>query len=156
MTNPAYNPTSSIKFYTYLTNNLRQYGYSTELRNLEFKPEAGHWYLTVRVSPQERYHGIVAFFVLGLDNVSAYGNRAVIEHRSIEFGTYIGDDPDLPADAMHTAELYLDHSIRHASSRATLFPGMDPGQCSAHAVASIIAGTMALAGLRTGVDNTAF
>lgn len=150
MSNPAYNPTTSVKFYTCLTNNLDLHGYSTELCNLEFKPEAGHWYLTIRVSPQERYHGIVAFFVLGLANVSAYGSRAEITHREIEFVTYTGDDPDLSDDAMHTAELYLDHSLRHASSRATLFPGMDPGQCSVHAVSSIIAGTMALAGLRTG------
>lgn len=153
MTNPAYNPTTSVEFYTGLANILKLDGYATELRNLEFKPEAGHWYLTIRVSPQERYHGNVAFFTLGLDNVSKMGNCAEITHRSMDFGTYTGDEPDLHADAMHTAELYLDHSIRHAISRATLFPGMDPGQCSVHAVASIIAGTMALAGLRTGVTD---
>ena len=57
MLHPAYNPTSSVKFYTFLTNNLDLNGYGTELCNLEFKPEEGHWYLTIRVTPKERYHG---------------------------------------------------------------------------------------------------
>ena len=83
MTHPAYNPTTSVKFYTLLTNLLGLHGYSTQLRNLEYKPEEGHWYLTIQVSPRKRYHGIVAFFVLGLNNVSASGNRAEITHLSL-------------------------------------------------------------------------
>lgn len=155
MTNPAYNPTSSIKFYTYLTNNLRQYGYNTELRNFEFKPEAGHWYLTIRVTPQERYHGKVAFFVLGLSNVSASGNRAEITHRAVEFGTYTGDDPDISDDAMFNSAVYLDGAIKRDTAQSAHLPGMDPGQCDVYDVARAIAGAMELAGLRTGVDNTA-
>lgn len=156
MTNPAYNPTSSIKFYTYLTNNLRQYGYSTELCNLEYKPEEGHWYLTIRVSPQERYHGIVAFFVLGLANVSANGNRAEVTHRSVEFGTYTGDDPDLSDDAMFNAGLYLDGKINQERAGANDTIGTDPGQCDVYDVARAIAGAMELAGLRTGSKDIAF
>ena len=151
MTNPAYNPTSSIKFYTYLTNNLRQYGYNTELRNFEFKPEAGHWYLTIRVSPQERYHGIVAFFVLGLANVSANGNRVEVTHRSVEFGTYTGDEPDLSDGARFNAGLYLDGKINQERAGANDTIGTDPGQCSVHDVARAITGAMELAGVRTGV-----
>ena len=151
MTNPAYSPTTSVKFYTSLTNNLDLNGYSTELRNLEFKPEAGHWYLTIRVSPQERYHGIVAFFVLGLNNVSASGNRAEITHRSVEFGTYTGDEPDLSDDALFNAGLYLDGRINQSRAGANDTIGTDPGQCSVHDVARAITGAMELAGLRTGV-----
>lgn len=152
MPNPAYNPTSSVKFYTYLTNNLHQNGYSAELCNLEFKPKSGHWYLTIRVSTQERYHGIVAFFVLGLDNVSANGNRAEITHRSVEFGTYTSDDPDLDDDALFNAGLYLDSGVNRARAGANDTVGTCPGQCSVHDVAGAITGAMAAAGLRTGVS----
>lgn len=151
MSNPAYNPTTSVKIYTLLSNLLGLHGYSTELCNLEFKPEAGHWYLTIQVSPRKRYHGIVAFFVLGLNNVSKMGNRAEITHRSIEFGTYTGDDPDIPADAVSNAELYLDGGINQARAGADDTVGTDPGQCGVHEVARIITGAMVLAGLRTGV-----
>lgn len=154
MPNPAYNPTSSVKFYTYLTNNLHLNGYSAELCNLEFKPEPGHWYLTVRVSAKERYHGIVAFFILGLNNVSASGNRAAIGHRSVEFGTYTGDDPDLDDDALFNGGLYLDGGINRARAGANDAVGTDAGQCGVHDVAGAITGAMAAAGLRTGVCIT--
>ena len=156
MSHPAYNPTSSVKFYTFLTNNLYLNGYNAELCNLEFKPEEGHWYLTIRVSAQERYHGIVAFFVLGLDNVSKMGNRAEITHRSVEFGTYTGDDPDLGDDALFNAGLYLDGAINRARAGENDTVGTYPGQCDAHDVARAIAGAMELAGLRTGVKGTTF
>lgn len=154
MPNPAYNPTSSVKFYTSLTNNLHLNGYSAELCNLEFKPEAGHWYLTVRVSAQERYHGIVAFFVLGLANVSTSGNRAEITHRSVEFGTYTGDDPDLDDDALFNAGLCLDGEINRTRAGANDTVGTRPGQCGVHDVAGAITGAMTTAGLRTGVCIT--
>lgn len=156
MTHPSYNPTSSVKFYTFLTNNLDLNGYSTELCNLKFKPEEGHWYLTIRVSAQERYHGIVAFFVLGLANVSANGNRAEITHRSVEFGTYTGDDPDLGDDALFNAGLYLDGAINRARAGENDTVGTHPGQCDAYDVARAITGAMELAGLRTGVKGTTF
>lgn len=154
MPNPAYNPTSSVKFYTSLTNNLHQNGYSAELCNLEFKSEAGHWYLTIRVSAQERYHGIVAFFVLGLDNVSANGNRAEITHRSVEFGTYTSDDPDLSDDALFDAGLYLDSALNQSRAEENDTVGTRPGQCGVHDVAGAITGAMTAAGLRTGVCIT--
>lgn len=151
MTHPAYNPTTSVKFYTLLTNLLDLHGYSTQLRNLEYKPEEGHWYLTIQVSPRKRYHGIVAFFVLGLNNVSASGNRAEITHRSVEFGTCTGDEPDISDDAMFNSGLHLDGRINQSRAGVDDVLGMDPGQCSVHDVASAIAGAMEMAGLHTGV-----